>query len=82
MNTLSEEEKDILYRSIKEVLLEMTEAGGRDTEKNLLGIAGGYETAMSRNHVGEHCHVCGQPIIKEAYLGGSVYYCGNCQKLS
>lgn len=82
MNTLSEEEKAFLYHTIKEVLLEMTEAGGRDTDKNLFGIAGGYETAMSRNHVGEHCHVCGQPIIKDAYLGGSVYYCENCQKLS
>lgn len=82
MNTLSGEERAVMFRSIKDVLLAMTKAGGRDTEKNLFGIAGGYETAMSRNHVGEHCHVCGQPIIKDAYLGGSVYYCENCQKLS
>ena len=29
----------------------------------------------------EPCPVCGEPIVKEAYLGGAVYYCPGCQPL-
>ncbi|MBD3242258.1 MAG: hypothetical protein GF331_16820 [Chitinivibrionales bacterium] len=30
---------------------------------------------------GTPCETCGTPIRKEAYLGGSVYYCESCQPL-
>jgi formamidopyrimidine-DNA glycosylase len=27
------------------------------------------------------CPVCGTAIVKEAYLGGSIYYCKKCQMI-
>lgn len=81
ISSLTKKEKDCMFDAIKTVLLDMTTAGGRDTEKDLFGVVGGYQTAMSRNNVGKYCHVCGGPITKEAYLGGSIYYCEQCQKM-
>ena len=79
--TLEENEKDMLFKSIHSVLKNMTEHGGRDTEKDLFGKAGGYKTMMSKNSVSCCCPVCKGEITKEAYLGGSVYYCARCQRL-
>ncbi|OQB24218.1 MAG: Formamidopyrimidine-DNA glycosylase [Firmicutes bacterium ADurb.Bin182] len=81
VNTFSQVEKEALYSSVKSVLLRMVESGGRDTEKDLFGNPGGYRTKLSRNTAGKPCPVCGTLIQKEAYMGGSVYFCGNCQKL-
>ncbi|WBW96954.1 endonuclease VIII [Oceanirhabdus sp. W0125-5] len=79
MNLLEEERIKKLFLSIKNTLKEMTENGGRDTEKDIFGIKGRYETVMSSKNKGKVCPVCGEEIIKEAYLGGSVYYCAGCQ---
>lgn len=81
LSTLSQDEKIKLKESIISVLQEMLRAGGRDTEKDLYGESGGYQTKMSKNGLKKGCPVCGGEIIKEAYLGGSVYYCPNCQPL-
>jgi len=81
INTLTDENKEVLYTSIKTVLSKMTELGGRDTEKDLYGNNGGYKTMMSKNSVGSSCVSCGEIIKKENYLGGSIYYCENCQLL-
>ncbi|HCO73258.1 MAG TPA: endonuclease VIII, partial [Clostridium sp.] len=81
IDTLKEENKEVLYSSIKTVLSKMTELGGRDTEKDLYGNKGGYKTMMSKNNVGSTCVSCGGVIKKENYLGGSIYYCENCQLL-
>lgn len=77
--TLNTNEKDNLLYSVISVLDSMTKLGGRDTEKDLFGNFGGYITQMSKNTVNHGCSVCGTDIIKEAYLGGSVYYCPHCQ---
>ncbi len=82
LETLSKEEKNRLFHSIKIVLLEMIEKGGRDTEKDLFGSCGGYITKLSKNTAGKPCPNCGSIIKKENYMGGSIYYCGNCQKLN
>lgn len=79
LQTFSEEEKKTLFNSIISVLGEMVEKGGRDTEKDLFGNPGGYQTKMSKNTVKLPCPVCGGDITKEAYMGGSVYYCTICQ---
>ncbi len=79
VSTLSPAELDTLFRAVKDTLREMTEAGGRDTEKDLYGRAGGYATLLSRNTYLYPCPRCGGPIKKEAYLGGSVYACPHCQ---
>ena len=80
ISTLEDSEREHLLASISKVLKEMTELGGRDTEKDLLGMPGGYETRMSKNTIGMYCIKCGGAIVKENYLGGSVYFCPNCQR--
>ncbi len=81
VSALSSAELDALFRAVKDTLRDMTEAGGRDTEKDLYGRAGGYATLLSRNTYLYPCPRCGGPIKKEAYLGGSVYACPHCQPL-
>jgi len=81
MGTIREIEFDRLFRSVKDTLAEMTRLGGRDTEKDLLGSAGGYRTLLSKNTVGKPCPVCGADIQKTSYLGGAVYWCPMCQPL-
>jgi formamidopyrimidine-DNA glycosylase len=59
----------------------MTQKGGRNTEKSLYGGYGGYETKLSKNTLDKPCPICGSKIIKESYMGGSIYFCEGCQKL-
>jgi len=72
-------EQDALLSRIVSVLRDMTEHGGRDTEKDLFGRAGGYRTKLSKNTLASSCPRCGGPLVKEAYMGGAVYYCPTCQ---
>jgi formamidopyrimidine-DNA glycosylase len=81
VQTLTPAERDELFAAVRKTLQLMTEKGGRDTEKDLFGQAGGYQTAMSKNHAGEPCPVCGTEIVKQAYMGGSIYFCPTCQKV-
>ncbi len=81
INTLSGEEKDRLFGSMKETLAEMAFKGGRDTEKDLFGCTGGYRTHLSKNTLDKPCPVCNSVIRKESYMGGSIYYCEGCQKI-
>ncbi len=80
IGTLSPNERTGLLQAVTGVLRDMTEKGGRDTEKDLYGNSGGYRTKMSRNTLASGCPLCGGPITKEQYLGGAVYYCPACQK--
>lgn len=79
LKDLADKEKKKLFGSIRATLSEMAEKGGRDTEKDLFGKAGGYKTLMSSKTYKNACPVCGGAIGKEAYMGGSVYYCRSCQ---
>ena len=79
-NTLSSKDKEELLDSLKLTLTQMVAGGGRDTEIDLQGKPGGYKTVLSRNTVNKPCLVCGTIIKKEAYMGGSIYFCPTCQK--
>jgi formamidopyrimidine-DNA glycosylase len=81
IGTLSEAEYDLLYQAVRSTLKEMTEQGGRDTEKDLFGNQGGYKTILSKNTVGKPCQVCGATIEKAPYMGGAVYWCPSCQPM-
>jgi formamidopyrimidine-DNA glycosylase len=81
VETLSNKEKAALFASIKSTLAEMWKQGGRDTELDLFGRPGGYRTILSKNTAGKPCQICGTLIKKEAYMGGSIYYCETCQKV-
>ena len=80
VEVLGAQGKADLYFAVVNTLREMEEKGGRDTEKDLFGNAGGYPTRMSKNTVGKACPRCGQVIQKQAYPGGSIYFCPGCQK--
>ncbi len=81
MSTFSDFEKNELFHSLKMTLRSMTEKGGRDTEKDLYGKPGGYKSLLSKNTLDKPCPHCGDTLVKEAYLGGAVYFCPTCQKM-
>lgn len=78
---LADADTERLFGTLKSLLTEMTRRNGRDTEKDLFGHCGGYAVQLSRNTCAGPCPVCGGLIVKEAYLGGAVYYCPACQPL-
>lgn len=81
LKTFSADDRARLLKSAVSTLRAMADAGGRDTEKDLFGAPGGYQTRMSRAALSAPCPVCGGEIVKEAYMGGAVYYCPHCQPL-
>ena len=64
---------------MKETLADMTAKGGRDTENDFYGHPGKYMTILSKKTYHKPCPGCESQLIKEAYLGGSIYYCPHCQ---
>lgn len=81
IGSLDQQEQRKLLEAIRLVLGQMYNGGGRDTEKTLYGQQGGYQTKLSKNTLGKGCPHCKGPIVKEAYLGGAVYFCPICQPL-
>jgi formamidopyrimidine-DNA glycosylase len=81
VNSLSNRDKEVLFNSVKTTIAEMVSKGGRDTELDLFGTPGSYKTILCKNTVNKPCLVCGTIIKKEAYMGGSIYYCEKCQRL-
>ena len=79
MATLSDGEFETMFKTVKSLLSEMTEKGGRDTEKDIYGNPGAYKTVMSKKNDGAPCPECGDIIRKFSYLGGNVYVCEGCQ---
>jgi len=80
IDAFSDREKKALFKAIKGVLGEIVRCGGRDTEIDLFGCPGGYITKLSKKTAGKPCPNCGSLIVKENYLGGSIYFCPKCQK--
>lgn len=81
IGTLTESRWKELYETLTGTLSRMTDAGGRDTEKDLFGEKGRYVTLLSKRTVGKPCPFCGGMIQKANYLGGTVYFCPSCQEL-
>lgn len=79
ISTISDFEKGELFHSIKTTLADMTDKGGRDTEKDIYGKSGRYKSILSKKTYKNPCLNCGDTIVKEAYLGGSIYFCPTCQ---
>ena len=80
MSSLSDTEIQRMYTAVKGVIGEMILQGGRNTERDLFGCPGGYKTILCKNTVDKPCPACGTIIKKEAYMGGSIYYCEGCQR--
>lgn len=77
--SLGTQDKRRLFEAVKKTLAQMTALGGRDTEKDLFGRSGGYRTLLCAGTYAAGCPVCGGAAVKEAYMGGSIYYCPVCQ---
>ncbi|MCE5297268.1 MAG: endonuclease VIII [Euryarchaeota archaeon] len=81
VNTLNEKDVGTLFEKVKSTLTDMAERGGRDTESDLFGCSGGYQTILSKRTINKPCPICGTSIKKEAYLGGTIYSCKKCQRI-
>jgi len=79
LDTLEQGDLENLFHCVKDTIARMTDEGGRDVEKDIFGNPGGYKTVLSRLTYESPCRRCGGVIRKEAYMGGSVYYCTSCQ---
>ena len=79
IGSLDEAQVILLHRSIVTKSLEMIKLGGRDTETDLFGNKGGYRTVLCSKTLDDPCPRCLGKIQKEAYLGGSIYFCPTCQ---
>lgn len=81
ISALSDSQKDKLYKCVKATLTDMYEKSGRNCETDLFGRQGKYVPHLSKETEGFNCGRCGGIILKENYLGGSIYYCTGCQLL-
>lgn len=79
--SLTRQEMAGLFASVKGTLAKMTAEGGRDTEKDIYGDPGGYHTLLSSKTAKQPCPKCGGEIIRQAYMGGNIYFCPTCQPL-
>lgn len=70
-----------LYETILGTVHEVIEKGGRYDEYDLYGRPGQYIRLMDKNTAGGPCPECGAPIEKMSYLGGTCYFCCNCQRI-
>jgi len=81
MRTLSKEERKLLFKTTRDELQKMADLGGRDSEKDLFDKWGGYKRRLHSKMVDEPCPMCSEPIVKQQFGGGSIYFCPSCQKL-
>ena len=81
LQSLTDQDMENLYNSTKSTLIKMRDCGGRDTERDLFGKPGGYQTFLSSKTLAFPCRVCGDGLKREAFLGGNIYYCPTCQPL-
>jgi formamidopyrimidine-DNA glycosylase len=70
-----------LYEKLITTIREMVALGGRSNEKDLFGVSGGYEVLMTNIQLKNPCRNCSGNIVKENYMGGSIYFCPHCQPL-
>jgi formamidopyrimidine-DNA glycosylase len=79
MSNITDEEYLKMFNILKKTLKQMSELGGRDTEKDLFGNPGGYQTYLSKRTAWTPCTQCGYELHKDNYMGGTIYYCETCQ---
>lgn len=71
----------LLYEKLVSGIREMVALGGRNNEKDLFGLPGGYEVLMTSAQLKNPCRNCSGIIVKENYMGGSIYFCPHCQPM-
>lgn len=81
ISELTDKDKENLFYQVKETMNDILQLGGRSTESDLFGENGRYVACLSKDTASRACPRCGETIVKENYLGGSIYYCRGCQLL-
>lgn len=76
---MTDDHKLALYDATRAVFTRATDLRGMDTECDFFGQPGGYVRILDTRTKGQPCTVCGAPIEKISYLGGSCYLCPSCQ---
>lgn len=82
-NSLSDREKTVLFREIKDTLKEAIEHKGSSVDQyvQLSGKEGGYAKYHKvYDREGKPCLVCKTPIKRTALAGRGTYFCPQCQK--
>jgi formamidopyrimidine-DNA glycosylase len=83
INSLSDEEVEVLWRSIQETLQESIDRGGAYWEQNLYGERGGWDERYFRvaYREGKPCPRCGAVVEKIKTGSTSTHVCPVCQPL-
>lgn len=68
-----------LFLSLKSILQEITNLGGREQYRDLFGKPGKYKPLL--NTQSQKCYKCNKDIINEEYNNMTIYYCPHCQEL-
>ena len=76
---LAAREKQALYKAIRATLKQAVDQGGRDTERDLYDLPGGYRKILDSSTLQQPCRHCGGRIEKIQFLGGTSYFCPHCQ---
>jgi formamidopyrimidine-DNA glycosylase len=80
---IEENERNQLYQSMKQVLLDALQHGGYMENPLFKGdnLTGGYNNlCLVYDREGENCKRCGSTIIKEMISSRKTFFCPNCQK--
>lgn len=80
IDDLKESQRQKLYNAIIKTVNEVIKKGGRYDEYDLYNNPGKYIRIMDKNAVKHPCPQCGGKVEKMQYLGGTCYFCPNCQK--
>jgi formamidopyrimidine-DNA glycosylase len=76
LGSLSSDEVERLWTSVRLVLTEAIGCGGDESYTDLSGRPGTYST---RVHGRKDCATCGGPTAKQAIGGRGGYFCPTCQ---
>jgi formamidopyrimidine-DNA glycosylase len=79
IDQLDQGQRQLLYQAILDTVHEVIAQGGRYDEVDLYGHPGKYIRLMDSKALDRPCPGCGGKIGKMAYLGGSCYFCPQCQ---
>lgn len=81
IETLSEEEKKNIFKSIQFILKKGIEMGGssENTYVNLEGKKGGF-MKYAKVYRKSSCSICGGPVKRMTIGGRGTFYCPSCQK--
>lgn len=81
ISALSADQEKTLYQAIVRTVKKVIDQGGRNDEYTLFGDRGAYKRLLDKDSPKNGCPICGGTVEKIQYLGGSSYYCANCQRL-